>query len=269
MPDPPNSLTGQRTQATAAGVYDWCLQGHHHLPCDAEAAIIAQRLFPLAGRTARYNRDFLQRTVQWLVRQGVRQFLDIGSGYPTAGNVHEIAQASAPDARVVYVDLDPDTVAVSNEILAGVPNAVCLQGDLRDPAGILGHPRLGLLDFDRPVGLLLVSVLPFVPGDAAPLVRRYLERISPGSYLALSHVTPPTDERARRKQAELAKAYNATVKNTARLRTRDEVAALFAGTELVPPGLGLATHWKPPPQYRPGHDDEASEVLLGAVARVP
>ena len=81
-----------RTTATAAGVYDWFLNGHHHLPCDAEVAIATQKLFPLAGRTARYNRDFLQRAVRWMTERGIRQFLDAGSGYPTAGNVHEIAQ---------------------------------------------------------------------------------------------------------------------------------------------------------------------------------
>lgn len=261
-------MVSTRNQATAAGVYDWCLQGHNHLPCDAEAAIAAQQLFPLAGRTARYNRDFLQRAVAWLVRQGVRQFLDIGSGYPTAGNVHEIAHATAPETRVVYVDMDPDTVAVSNKILAGTPDVVCVEADMREPEELFAHPGLSLLDFAEPVALLLVSVLPFVQGDAAPLVRRYLERLCPGSYVALTHVTPPTDERARRKQAELAQMYNATVRHTARLRTREEVAELLAGTEPVPPGLGLATHWRPPPHYVPGPDDEASEVLLGVVARV-
>jgi SAM-dependent methyltransferase len=199
----------------------------------------------------------------------VRQFLDIGSGYPTAGNVHEVAQYYAPGARVVYVDLDPDTVAVSNRILADDPDSVCLRGDLRDPDSILGNPGIRLLDFDEPVGLLMVSVLPFVAGDAAPLVRRYTETLAPGSYLAITRVTPPEDERARRQQAELAKTYNATVRNPARLRTREEIAALFAGTEVVRPGLVRASDWHPPAGYRPDHADQAAAVLLGAVARIP
>ncbi|NIH82163.1 SAM-dependent methyltransferase [Amycolatopsis viridis] len=257
----------ERTTATAAGVYDWYLNGHHHLPCDAEAAIAAQQAFPLAGQTARYNRDFLQRAVRWMTEHGIRQFLDIGSGYPTAGNVHEIAQRYAPGTRVVYADLDPDTVEVSNRLLTGTPDATCLQGDVRDPDDILG--RAELLDFAQPVGLLLVSVLPFVPGDVGPLVRRYLARLAPGSYLALTHLTPADDERIRRRQADVEQTYNAKVQQNVHMRDPDEIADLFAGTELVPPGLVLATHWHPPRGYRPGPDDQASAVLLGGVGRIP
>ena len=140
----------ERTQSyTPAGVYDWYLGGHHHLPCDADVAITTQRVFPLAARAARYNRDFLQRVVRMLGGLGIRQFLDIGSGYPASGNVHELAQLSAPGARVVYVDRDPDTVAVSNELLAGEPHTMCLQGDLDEPDDILG--RADPLDLGKPV----------------------------------------------------------------------------------------------------------------------
>ncbi|ROS39870.1 SAM-dependent methyltransferase [Amycolatopsis thermoflava] len=256
----------ERTTATAAGVYDWYLNGHHHLPCDAEVAIAAQKVFPLAGRVARYNRDFLQRVVRWMTGHGIRQFLDIGSGYPVAGNVHEIAQRYAPGSRVVYVDLDPRTVEVSNDLLAGEPDAACLLADAREPEAIF--ERAGLLDFGEPVGLLMVSVLPFVPGDVRPLVRRYLDRLAPGSYLALTHITTPEDEGLQRKQEDVRDTYNAKVRQSAQVRGRAEVAALFDGTELVPPGLVLATHWNPPRGYLPDPGDQASAVLLGAVGRV-
>lgn len=183
---------GERSKAPAAGVYDWCLGGRHHLPCDADAAIAAQRLFPLAARTARYNRDFMQQAVRWLISRGIRRFLDIGSGHPAAGNVHEIAQRYGRGARVVYVDLDPDTVEVSAKILAGDPDTVCLQGDLCDPASILDHPRLGLLDFTQPIALLLVSVLPFVHGDAGPLVHPRRPRFSSAAWPAF-----PDGQKAR------------------------------------------------------------------------
>ncbi|WP_236787901.1 SAM-dependent methyltransferase [Amycolatopsis sp. GM8] len=267
---PSHPALGHRSQPTAAGVYDWCLRGRHHLPCDADAAIAAQRLFPLAGRTAQYNRDFLRRAVRWLVTDGgIRQFLDIGSGYPTAGNVHEIARTHAPDTRVVYVDLDPDTVAVSNRLLAQDPDTVCLQGDLRDPDNIFGQPQIELLNLDQPIALLLVSVLPFVAGDATSLIRRYTTRLARGSYLAITHITPPEDERTRRQQAELAKTYNAVVQQTAHLRTRDQITDLFAGTELIHPGLVRATDWQPPQGYQPDLSDQAAAVILGGVARIP
>ncbi|UQS22924.1 SAM-dependent methyltransferase [Amycolatopsis thermalba] len=256
----------QRTKATAAGVYDWYLNGHHHLPCDAEVAIAAQKVFPLAGQVARYNREFLRRAVRWMIQQGIRQFLDIGSGYPTAGNVHEIAQGYASGTRVVYVDLDPDTVRVSNELLADAPDAICLHGDAREPEDIFA--RATPLDFAEPVGLLLVSVLPFVPDDVAPLVRRYVERLAPGSYLGLTHITFTEDEQARRRQSEVTQTYNANVQQNVTTRSPDEVLALFDGTELVPPGLVLATHWNAPRGYRPAPDDQASAVLLGGVGRV-
>ncbi|TKG72659.1 SAM-dependent methyltransferase [Prauserella endophytica] len=263
-------MAEERTRATAAGVYDWCLGGHHHLPCDAEAAIAAQRAFPLTTRTARYNRDFLQRVVHWLAKQGVRQYLDIGSGYPTAGNVHEIAQASRPDSRVVYVDIDPDTVAVSNGILADDPCSLCIQGDISDPDAVLGHPGTGLLDFTEPVGLLLVSVLPFVEGDVGPLLRRYIGALAPGSHVAISHITAPEGEHARLRLEAAERQYNTKVQQRVNVRSGDEITALFDGTELVPPGLVRATHWHPPrPGYVPGDDDEASGVLLGGVGRVP
>jgi SAM-dependent methyltransferase len=268
-PQPQEPLSPHRTVATAAGVYDWFLRGRHHLPCDAAAAINTQRSFPMAAKTALYNRQFLQRAVRYLAGEGVRQFLDIGSGYPAVGNVHEIAQEAAPGSRVVYVDYDPDTVNVGRTILAGNPDAIAVRGDLRDPDGILGDPEVtGLLDFAEPVGLLMIAVLHFIE-DAQPLVGRYLESLAPGSHLVISHGTQPPDDRILAIQDELVAVYNHTVNESIVTRSRDQTAALFAPASLVPPGVVLATSWRSEdPDYQPDDDDEASVVLLGGVARV-
>jgi SAM-dependent methyltransferase len=258
----------ERTTATAAGVYDWFLGGRHHVAADREAAIDSQRSFPLAARVAKYNREFLQRAVRYLAGSGVRQFLDIGSGYPTVGSVHEIA----PGSRVVYVDYEQDTVDVSRRILADNPDATSIHGDLREPDGILSHPEAReLLDFTQPVGLLLIAVLHFIPDELAParLVRRYLEPLAPGSHLVISHGTLSVDERGRRFQEEWRKVYNHTVAENYHNRTVDEVTAFFAGTTLVPPGLVQAPDWRPDdPAYVPDPEDESRQVILGGVARV-
>lgn len=258
----------ERTTATAAGVYDWFLGGRHHVAADRDAAINSQRSFPLAARVVKYNREFLQRAVRHLAGAGVRQFLDIGSGYPTVGSVHECA----PGSRVVYVDYEQDTVEVSRRILAGNPEATSIHGDLRDPDGILSHPEVReLLDFGRPVGLLLMAVLHFIPDELAPerLVRRYVEALAPGSHLVISHGTPSVDERGRRIQEEWRKVYNHTVVENYHNRTVEEVTKLFGETELLAPGLVQAPDWRPDdPAYVPDAEDEARQVILGGVARV-
>lgn len=261
--------SGERTKATAAGVYDWWLQGRHHLDVDAAAAIETQRLFPLIARVAAYNRQFLRRAVNRLLADGIRQFLDIGSGYPVTGAVHEIAQAHDPASRVAYVDHDPDTVRVSREILEGNPGAVCIEGDLREPGAILGHPELGL-DLDRPVGLLMLAVLQFVPDEQNPvgLVTSYLDRLAPGSHLAISHVTSPPDERTRAIQEEAVPVYQQNVNTDFRPRDAAAITRLFAGTTLLEPGLVYAPDWHPDsPGYRPDDTDEARVVLLAGVGR--
>jgi SAM-dependent methyltransferase len=261
-----------RTKATAAGVYEWFLGGKYSQEVDAEAAIANQRSFPLFSRTARYNRQFLQRAVRYLVGQGIRQFLDVGSGYPSSGNVHEVAQELVPGTRVVYVDYEPDTVDVSRSILAGNPDATCILGDVRDPDGTFGNPEVGeLLDLREPIGLLMIAVLHFLPDtdETARLVRRYVDRMAPGSYLAISHGTLAPGARVRDLQGEFNKVYNHTVSENAYPRTGPEIERLFAGTALVPPGLGLVTDWHPDdPDHRHDDEDEASAILAGGVGRV-
>ncbi|KAA9159317.1 hypothetical protein FPZ12_020665 [Amycolatopsis acidicola] len=268
MSDEPNTV---RSVPTAAGVYDWLLGGHHHQPCDAEAAVRALQAFPALGLAARVNREFLHRTVRYLGSAGIRQFLDIGSGYPAMGSVHEVAHAWAPRSRVAYVDHDPDTVAVSRELLAGTPDTIAIGGDLREPDAIFADPEVrAVLNFEQPVGLLLISVLPFLDGDAAELVAAFRARLAPGSHLVISHITESDDPIVRYQQQQATKSYNGTVRQQARTRTREEITALFAGTELVPPGLVHVPDWRPtnPRKHEPDDRDESRVVQLGGVGRV-
>ncbi|WP_431873535.1 SAM-dependent methyltransferase [Amycolatopsis sacchari] len=259
-------------KATAAGVYDWFLGGRYAGEADIEAAIASQRAFPVLARTVLYNRQFLQRVVRYLVGQGVRQFLDLGSGYPSSGNVHEIAQELEPGARVVYVDHEQGTVDVGREILAGNPDATSILGDVRDPEGVLNHPEVGeLLDFTEPVGVLMIAVLHFLPdtAEAARIVRRYVDHLAPGSYLAISHGTYAAGARELANQTATNETYNRQVSESAYTRTFAEIESLFAGTTLVPPGLVLATEWHPEdPAHEHDEEDEASAVLAGGVGRV-
>ncbi|MEV6375086.1 SAM-dependent methyltransferase [Micromonospora musae] len=259
--------------ATAARIYDYYLGGTHNFPADREAAEAMMRVLPLGPQLARTNRAFLRRAVRHLAESGVRQFLDVGSGIPTVGNVHEIVQQIAPETRVVYVDIDPVAVAESEEILKGNELATAVHGDLRDPASILGHPQVNaLLDLDRPVGLLLAAVLHFVPDDdvAYGAVDRLRAALAPGSHLVMSHAT--TDE-VRHDQDELDVAHDIYRRRTTTplgLRSRSQFERFFAGLELVEPGVVWLPLWRPAPddpQYFA--DDPRRSAGLGAVGRVP
>jgi len=244
--------------ATAARIYDYCLGGIHNFPADQEVArkLIAQ--FPFIPAVARANRAFVRRAVRQLADAGVRQFLDIGSGIPTEGNVHEIAQEVAPDSRVVYVDIDPVAVAESLEILDGNERATAIRADLRSPQTVLNHPGVRrLLDFDQPIGLLVASVLHFVPDDtqAYDAVAQLVAALAPGSYLVVSHAATESfahgSERA--KAAELYKRQTATPGAS---RTRSETERFFTGIELVDPGVVWTQEWRPDP-------DEPTEFADG------
>jgi hypothetical protein len=236
--------------ATAARIYDYYLGGIHNFPADQEAArkVIAQ--FPNMPVIARANRAFLRRAVRHVVDAGVRQFLDIGSGIPTEGNVHEIAQETTPDARVVYVDIDPVAVAESLEILDGNERATAIRADLRSPQTILDHPGVRrLLDFDQPIGLLLAAVLHFAPDDtqAYDVVAQLVAALAPDSYLIVSHIAaesfvPGTD------QMKLASdIYQRQTATPVMSRNRAEIQRFFAGVELVDPGVVWLPEWQPEP----------------------
>jgi SAM-dependent methyltransferase len=256
-------------RASIARVYDYWLGGTHNFLADRDAARSLLAFAPEARMFARENRAFLGRAVRLLAGQGVRQFLDIGSGIPTEGNVHEIAQAAVPGARVMYADVDPVAVAHSRAILAGNAAAGVIQADLRDPGKILGDPEVcRLIDFREPVGLLLLAVLHFVTDDDDPwqVVRTLRDALAPGSYLVISHAT---SEGKRQEKAALAqKAYNSSVAASSRLRPAGDIRRFFDGFDMVEPGLVFTSQWRPDPGAHSG-GDLAKAWTLSGVGRKP
>jgi len=228
----------------AARVYDYFLGGSQNLAADRELARQILTAIPDAALVVQANRAFLRRAVLYCIEVGIRQFLDLGSGIPTVGNVHEVAQRAAAESRVVYVDIEPVAVAHSRAILAGDDRVAVLQADIRDPDRILLDPGLRrLLDLDQPVAVLMVAVLPFVPDAEDPfrIVARFRDSISPGSYLVLSHGTPDTRPKD---VARLTERYRST-STPVKMRPRQQVERFFTGFELVEPGLVLVQQWRP------------------------
>lgn len=267
----PGARGADRKPATAARIYDYYLGGVHNFAADQAAAKALMAMSPLVPAIARSNRAFMRRTVRYLAEAGVRQFLDIGSGIPTVGNVHEIAQGIAPEARVVYVDIDPVAVSESLEILYGNEHATAIRADLREPQTILNHPQVrNLLDFDKPIALLLVGILYFVTDDseAYDAVSELLAALAPGSYVVVSHNT--TDE-LQYSQDHVKTAQDVYKRQTAtplRLRSRAEIARFFDGLELVEPGLVWLPQWRPEPGDPPDFvDDPRVSSALGAIGR--
>jgi O-methyltransferase involved in polyketide biosynthesis len=223
-----------------ARMYDYFLGGKDNFAADRAAAKKILRVFPDTPVAAQANRDFMRRAVRHLADAGIDQFLDIGSGLPTRGNVHEVAQCGA---RVTYVDYDPMVLSHANALLAGAPNVTVIQADLRRPREILGHPDLGL-DLSRPIALLVVAILHFVPDEDRPydILAEYRDAMAPGSHLALSHLT---DEGVRE---ELVRAGRAAYKGaTAPIvpRSRARILRFFDGFDLVDPGLAWISEWRP------------------------
>jgi SAM-dependent methyltransferase len=228
-----------------ARVYDYLLGGSHNFDADRAAAAQFLARWPDARQTMAANRAFLGRAVRFLAQNGIRQFLDIGSGIPTMDNVHAIALQHAPDARVVYADIDEVAVLHSRAILAGNEQATAIQADLRSPQAILAHPELnGLLDLSQPVALLLVAVLHFLPDypdDPAALVAQLREALAPGSYLVISHGT--TDGQP----PHVAEGMHNYAQTTADFQPRShaEILRFFDGLDLADPGLVFVPAWRP------------------------
>jgi SAM-dependent methyltransferase len=251
----------------ASRVYDYALGGVHNFAVDREFWHRAEAAFPGAGLVARSNRAFLGRAVRWLADAGVRQFLDIGSGIPTLGNVHEVAQEANPDARVMYVDIDPIAVQQARSLLAGNPYARVIEADLREPEGILHHPDvLQLLDFSEPVAVLTVAVLHFVPDSARPeaILQRLGDALVPGSFLVLSHVGPEVTPEGRELQERARQLYERTPTPVV-IRDARRVAELLPEQfSLVGPGVVSSTDWLPDPDEA---DEPPQPTALVAVAR--
>jgi hypothetical protein len=229
-----------------ARMYDAYLGGKDNYPVDREAVREILRAFPEVRPIALANRAFLQRAVRFLAGEaGVRQFLDIGTGIPSAGNVHEVAGQVAPDARVVYVDNDPIVHVHANALLTGSGNTSIVLADLRDPDVIVEHPKVrGLIDFTRPVALLLVAILHFITDeqDPAGIVATLRDALPGGSYLALSHGTLDFHTSD---SADLAAAGYRNATAPLVLRTREQVSAFFDGFDVLEPGLVQAPLWRP------------------------
>jgi hypothetical protein len=232
-------------QPSAARIYDYSLGGAHNFAIDRAVAEGLYQVYPDARLVGRTNRAFLQRAVRLCCAQGLTQFLDLGSGIPTVGNVHEIAHQIDPECRVVYVDNDPVAVAHTREMLAGVANATIVDADLLQPETVVDAPNAQrLLDFTRPVALMMVAVLHYVSidRDAPAIVAGYLSRLAPGSCLVVSHTT--TDEQSAESLAAVKKAFDETTTPVTH-RNRAEVAELFDGLELVEPGVVWTPQWHP------------------------
>jgi SAM-dependent methyltransferase len=248
-----------------ARVYCYWLGGKDHYPADREAAEEVIRRRPQVVSGAHANRAFLSRVVRYLAGEcGIRQFLDIGTGLPAPGSTHEIAQAIAPDARVVYVDNDPLVLTYARALLTSGPQGACdyVDADLRDTPAVLAGASW-TLDFDRPTAVLLLAVLHFIPGadDPARIVASLARQLAPGSYLAISHLTA---DFAPGPVTAAADAYTALVPTPLVPRTHSEVSVLFAGLPLVPPGVVPLTEWRPTPGPPPHQAD-----LYAGLVRIP
>lgn len=250
--------------ASSARVNDYMLGGKDHYAVDRELGEQLLANAPISPWIARQNRLFLGRAVRYCAQQGMRQFLDIGSGLPIEENVHEVAQRVHPTCRVVYVDNDPVATVHAQAQLAGRDGVTAIQGDLRKPAEILAHDEVQrMIDASRPMVVLMVAILHFIldSEDPAGIVARFTDAMAPGSHLVLSHATHDVRPESAARARDICRRSAATLVT----RTKQEVAALLHGLEPVDPGLVFTAQWRPlkevPNPERSG--------LYGAVARKP
>jgi SAM-dependent methyltransferase len=253
-------------------VYDYLLGGKDNFAADREAAKKGLQANPDSRIPPRENRLFLRRAVRFLAEQGIDQFLDIGTGIPSAPNVHHVAQGIDPRSRIVYVDNDPIVLAHARALLTSHPDGRTdyIDADLRDVDTILESAVLtDTLDLDRPVGLLLIAILHFIGDEHDPwrIVERLLAALPPGSYLALSHLTGDFRPEAWEQVAEVYRKQGVTMK----VRARPQIQRFFTGLDLVDPGLRILPAWRPDlgePTEQPAPSD-AQVSVYGGVARKP
>ncbi|QIZ37499.1 SAM-dependent methyltransferase [Saccharopolyspora sp. ASAGF58] len=257
-------------QPSIARIWDWFLGGAHNFAVDRQVAEEMLQLMPEGPQMAHINRMFLRRVVQLCVAEGVTQFLDIGSGIPTVGNVHETAQQADPECRVVYVDIDPVAVAHTRRLLADNPRCAVIQADLREPEEILAAPELrDLLDLDRPVALLMIAVLHFVHDEEDPLglIARYRDALAGGSFFAIAHGSRSTERMPSEHLYAARSKYERSVAQVS-LRSQPEVEAMFAGFDLVSPSVVWLPVWRPANGETP-EDSAAPNAGYGGVGRKP
>ena len=250
-----------------ARVYDAWLGGKDNFAADRAAAEVGLAAFPGVIQTVRANRAFLERAVRYLAGEGMRGFLDIGTGLPSANNTHEVAQSVAPHSSVVYVDNDPIVLAHARALLTseGPGTTEYIDADLRDPGKILGEAAL-LLDFSEPLAVMLIGIMHLIADRDRPyeIVATLLDAVPPGSYLAMSH---PASDLHPEEMAELARTWNEQARETERgtFRGYSEVARFFDGLDVVAPGVVQISKWRP----RTESEADAPAAAWGAVARKP
>jgi O-methyltransferase involved in polyketide biosynthesis len=228
-----------------ARIYDYLLGGKDNFACDREVGEQLKQAVPDVLTMAAQNRAFLGRVVTYLAKHGVDQFVDIGTGLPTQNNVHQVAQSVDPDARVVYVDNDPIVLAHARALLAENRNTIAIEGDLHNPKDILASPELrAMIDLDRPVAFLLVGILYFMTDEEQPfdIVNELKTAMSPGSYLAISHVVSDDAPGELTAAQEIYRAF--LQRGGDARRTKDEVLRFFDGLDLIEPGLVYAKDWQ-------------------------
>ncbi|HEX6324994.1 MAG TPA: SAM-dependent methyltransferase [Jiangellaceae bacterium] len=266
MKRPPTDPAAEIDTSVAhpARVWDYWLGGKDHFPADREVGEQILAALPEFGVIARADREFLGRTVRYLAgEEGIRQFLDIGTGIPTANNTHEVAQSVAPESRIVYVDNDPIVLVHARALLTSTPEGKTdyLDADLRDPDAIL-EGAAKTLDFSKPVAVSLLAILEFVPTteEAKSILNKLMGATASGSYLVISH---PVHSKA---MDEAGRLWNESGATTVTIRSEDEVLSLFDDLELLDPGLVPLPQWRPAPDTR-YTDREFS--YYGAVGRKP
>ncbi len=249
-----------------ARIYDYLLGGKDNFSSDRLAAMELMRVVPDVVMACRHNRQFLKRAVQFLARQkGMRQFIDIGTGLPTQGNVHEIARDINPDTRVLYVDNDAVVVSHAQALLADAPTVVAINRDLRSPREIIGHPACqALIDLDKPVAVLLVAILHFIPDDDGPygIVEELKAAMPSGSYLVISHAT---GDDVPAEVADQVRELYSRANAPAAPRTREGIMHFFDGLEMIPPGLVDVCAW---PSRGKGPELERT-IFFAGVGRKP
>jgi hypothetical protein len=257
------------TVAQPARRYNYWLGGKDNFAVDRESGDIIAKTFPTVRMAAIENRHFLQRATTYLAAEaGIRQFLDIGTGLPTADNTHEVAQSIAPESRVVYVDNDPMVMMHAQALLSSTPEGrtAYIEGDLRDPVSLLDQPELrNTIDLSRPVGLMLVAVLHFIHGqdEAKTIVRTLMDSLAPGSFLVASNATK---DFATPMGETVYQAMVASGKLDMFLRSQTEFGDLFDGLELIEPGVVVCSEWRA--EHEPKPRPPAADVsVYGAVGR--
>jgi S-adenosyl methyltransferase len=263
--DPQDALSRlDTTAAHSARVWNYLLGGKDHFAADRETGDLILKMFPDIAQLARLQRRFLVRAVRYLAGEaGIRQFLDIGTGLPTADNTHEVAQAVAPEARIVYADNDPMVLVHAKALLTSAPEGATsyVEADVRDPDAIVGEAARAL-DLSRPVALVMLGIMGQLPDSEDPhaLARRYLDALPAGSYLALcdgTTVSPALNEAIA--------AYNQNSASSYHLRTPEQIGAFFDGLTLVPPGIVPASQWRSDSEDTPGKDSAGGDATACGV----